>query len=296
MSFLLLVASLLLAPAGVNKVVLLDPGSGEINGRVAIMVWPGRAAKGNVEPQPADDCQVHMVLVDDQTQESVYPCGKWFQPAAPGRYLEWVEQKRFISYQRVTVYGGEAFRGSGLIVVEPMMPAARVALSTTTPVAAGETFRIISLSQRERARLFDRRVSAAKVRSKTFALPAGRVIGGIFDAAGRALLLSRPVHLIGPEPTVVTPVPATRGGDVLVVLEGDDLNAMRDPTTCKVLLLTEQRNAPAVDLRSHDRMVSVWYGIRSGKAAVRLQCGKRQIDRAVTIRNEQVVTFRQRIQ
>src|SRR5438445_817220 len=92
-----------------------DASKGEINGHVALMFRPGVATESGVKPLSKEGCTVHMILADDQSRESVYPCGEWFQPEIPARFIAWMEEPGFVSYQRIVGYAHEPFHGRGFI-------------------------------------------------------------------------------------------------------------------------------------------------------------------------------------
>src|SRR5258706_3839712 len=150
---------------------LPDPAGGVLNGRVALMFWPGLMTQNGLQPIPKEECTVHLALVDDQARESVYPCGDWFLPPTPARYLQWLEQADFLSYQTVVGYAGEPFHGRGLVSVSRLYPASSARLDPRVKLRPDETFRFVSLGTGGDRLRSDRLVPAARSWKAAFHYP-----------------------------------------------------------------------------------------------------------------------------
>jgi hypothetical protein len=274
-----------------TAVHLPDAAGGHINGRIALMFWPATESPGRLVPVPKNDCTVHFVLADDQARESVYPCGEWFQPPVPSRYVHWLEQGDSVSYQSVVGYGGDAFRGKGLIGVDPMFPAGFVAIDPKLKLEADQTFRIVSLKTQGERRMFDRRLSSMQARRATTRVPTGQVVSGIFDSAGRAVALSRPTVIAVGQVVRTAPARPSRGGDALVVVGRDP--PMSKTTGCRASVVAGgKEQAPAVSIITKDRLLFIWYGIDPGAASLSVGCGEHRIERLITFVSREIVTFR----
>jgi hypothetical protein len=175
--------------AGPTIVALPNAKAGAIHGKVALLALLFDR-RDNRMLFDSKGCQVHLVNSGDESIEHAYPCGAWFQPPV-GRYLLWLELGSFVSYQSVVYYAGEPFRTAGKVFQKQMFPAGSVQLDKKTSVPVGATFRLLALNTRARFRPFDRKIANANA-SRQVRVPVGRVIAGVFDSGGRALLLSPP--------------------------------------------------------------------------------------------------------
>jgi hypothetical protein len=275
-----------------GAIVLPDPSKGVISGHVALMFWPGLRTQTAVQPLPLGNCTVHLILIDDQARENVYPCGVWFQPPAPSRYLHWLEQGDFISYQNVLGYAVAPFKGKGLIGLDPLFPASEVKLDPRVKLRHDETFRFVSLKIDGDQRMFDRRIPAGQIPSRTFAVPSGPVIGGVFGANGRGLKLSRPVFAKGGQITVISPEKPGKGGDVLVVIDRN-VPIKETPPECHIQFLVRDKDLrPAVSAVTRDRLLYIWYEVDPGGVSLSLRCGDKSVARSITVTAKEIVTLR----
>jgi len=58
---------------------LADPRSGQIDGRVAVMIVPGRNSGDGFKPLLLVGFEVHLTPLEQPGTELVYPAGIWFQ-------------------------------------------------------------------------------------------------------------------------------------------------------------------------------------------------------------------------
>lgn len=271
-----LVVVFITTSAGFAAPTLPDPRAGEIGGRVAIMGIPIIAGPGSATtPLSTANCEVHMARSNDETQEYVYPCGKWFQPPT-GRYLLWLEKEGSISFQRVVYYAGERFGRAGHVFMNTLHPAGSVKLDPTTKMPAGSTFRLLSLDPVRDSRPFDRRIASVHA-NRQVAIPIGRVIAGVFDRDGRVLSLSKPKRVEAGIVTAVSPEKPENGRAALLAV----LNRYVAPRALPVcegslILPDSSEEHPSVDLQAHDRVVLVWYDLPLASVArLELRCGGR---------------------
>jgi hypothetical protein len=242
-----LVAAISFLPVGVNAKTL-DPKSGNIGGRIAIAALP-------VDPQPANHapCEVHLVLTTYDKDQLVYPCSTWFQPAV-GRYLFWLEQGSFVSYQSVIFYGGEPFHRTGMLLSKPLFRAGTVRIEDD-PIPAGATLRVLSLQTARTYRPFDRVIKRGG-RTHSFRIPAGRVIAGIFDPAGNALSLSVPVLVERGRAERVAFKHARKSATLLVILDRFVGHPPLPRCTSSLTIGNRRQPRPSVNLQAHDRVFS----------------------------------------
>jgi len=282
-----LVSSISFLPVRVNAQPL-DPRTGNIGGRIAIAAMPRDSQPSNHAP-----CEVHLVLTTYDKDEQIYACNTWFQPAV-GRYLFWLEQGSSISYQSVIFYGGEHFHRSGMLLSKPLFPAGNVEIEGET-IPSGATLRVLSLRTARTYRPFDRVIRPAG-RSRSFRIPAGRVIAGVFDAAGNALSLSAPHVLEQGRTQRISLESARRTAALLVVL---DRFVRRPPLPRCVSSLTigdRRQPRPTVDLQAHDRVVLVWYDLDAGDARLDFRCRSGQtLTRTLILAERRVATIRTRL-
>jgi hypothetical protein len=259
-----------------------------------MMFLPGVAAQTHLKPLPTTKCTVHLILADDQARESIYPCGEWFQPPI-ARYLEWLEEPGFVSYQRVVGYAGEPFHGKGMIGLNTLTHAAAVSLVSRIKLNADETFRLVSLTTEGDSRLFDRRITPGRVK-EAFQVPAGNVIGGIFNSMGRAIALTGPISARLGQTVAITPHSPVSGGDAMVVI--DRTVAPHDkPDDCAFRFAVGKKELPpAVNVITRDRLLFIWYGLNPGSADFTLRCGGKTISRQFSIVAKNIVTYRDELQ
>lgn len=271
-----------------------DPRTGAIHGRVAIVAIPVLEQHGKTTFLSYRDCEVHLVKSEDETRELVYPCGSWFQPPI-GRYLFWLEQGSLVSFQSVVYYAGERFVHFGSVFAKPLYPAGSVQLDSKVVVPAGSTFRILSLDTIGAYRPFDRRLAASNTR-RPFRVPVGRLVAGVFDPGGRALLLSRLQRITAGYTTVVLPTKA-RAGSAIVVAVFDRLVSRRLSPVCNVGLIISKRFSTAsdIEMQAYDRLVLIWYDLPApGEGRLEVRCGvDPPLNRLVHLQQGAIATIRE---
>ena len=263
---------------------LPDPSTGEIDGKAALRLVPN----GVIEP----GCIGHLVPVDAQEEDFVYPCGTWFLPPAPGRYIEWIEQGHRISQQAVLVYGAPAFHGMGLTLSKELVDAGEIRLAQPPPLEPGETVRFLSLVRHGAARLFDRRLPHDKA-DQSVRIRAGSVIAGIFDAEGNARAISTPTSVTaGARHEAALHV--ARDSDVLVVLSRHASPADGDWACDAELSLASGSKPPSFVLRHFGRFVAVWYDMPAVAGELTVSCGgSPALRRTVKLKKRSVLTIRE---
>lgn len=243
-----MLGTLLLAAA---TFVMPPPSEGVINGKEALLIWPSDEENRLIDPA---GCTVHMIPGDEPDGHLEYPCGRWFLPPRPGRYDIWTEQGNRLGGPTVIYYGGgSASAGSRIAFSSQAAGFLRIA----APLREGQTFRIISLGNSG----FERRLRSAEL--KTVRVPAGSALGGIFDAEGNALALTRAVDVNEGATAEMTPAaPASGTADVQIVL--NKWGAKR-PANVQFELQTSKGNRPP-DVRgeTQSRVIAVWYGVPPG--------------------------------
>jgi hypothetical protein len=269
-----------------------DSAKGEIDGHVALMFWPGVATESGVKPLSKEGCTVHMILADDQSRESVYPCGEWFQPEISARFIAWMEEPGLVSYQRIVGYAHEPFHGRGFIGVDTLSPAANVALDRQVKLQPDQTFRIVALKTETNLRMFDRRIRADRAAKGSFQVPAGNVVAGVFNATGQAIALTHAVPARAAAAVIVSPRAPKKGGDALVVIDRTIPPKLKVPDCNSQFVLAGKDRPPAVNVVTRDRLLYVWYDLDPGIAHFTVRCGDKTIDRKLSVTKGNVVTFR----
>jgi len=256
-----------------------------------VNVFPVEHVGGKTIPLATSNCTVHLIHAAEQSREWTYPCGKWFQPAV-GRYLFWAEQGATISLQSVLSYAGESFTGSGLMLSKTMQPAGFLRTDNRTKVPPDATLRFVSLRPVGDERPFDRRLDHKRAHEPV-RLPAGAAITGVFDRAGRALSLTRPIEVTAGTTAVVRPEgPARNVAHVLAVVSRSGLSPR---TPCDITLAVRRDfPTPTVNLQSQERVIAAWYDVPAPAIAVlRMTCSNAQPwERTLHIRPGAIETLR----
>jgi hypothetical protein len=294
MSFRLVAVTLLQLTAGFAMMsdaaaaTLPDPATGEINGTIALLLWPV-SPDASRQPLPAEGCEVHLTLSDSQTNEMRYPCSAWFQPPGRGRYLVWLEQAETVSPQTFIAFDYLRFRGLGQTILMPMRAAGWLRVDAPK-MPDGSTVRVLSLEESaEDVRAFDRRIPASQG-GVTVRVPAGRAIAGVFDSTGRALALSRPVQVKKGNTTTVVPN-TPQNADVLVSLIRR--NHKRAEACRSAIVFSTGSEQPAeATLVAWDRVVAVWYGLKSTEGRVFVDCGSSKFEKEIQLARSKVITIR----
>ncbi|PYQ26046.1 MAG: hypothetical protein DMF56_25715 [Acidobacteria bacterium] len=267
---------------------LPDPATGEINGTIALLLWPV-SPDASRQPLSAEGCEVHLTLSDSQTDETRYPCSGWFQPPGRGRYLVWLEQGETVSPQTFITFDYLRFRGLGQTILMPMRAAGWLRVDAPK-TADGATVRVLSLEESaEDVRAFDRRVPASQG-GVTVRVPAGRAIAGVFDSTGRARALSRPVQV--KKGTTRTVAPSTPPNtDVLVSLVRRN-HKHADACRSSIVFPNGSEQPAEATLVAWDRVVAVWYGLKSAEGRVLVDCGPSKFEKEIQLARFKVITIR----
>lgn len=280
-----------------GDVVLPDPRTGNVDGRVGVLYWPSTmpAEPGQpAQPVPiADGCEAHLVPETDQEQELRYPCGKWFAPP-PGRYVVWIESPDRISpRQNLLVYAGTRFRDGGLPALAPLMAAGRIGTPANRAVPPGESIRVFSTQMRTwytKSAIFDRRL-----RSPLVQMPAGvpAVLGRFDRKTNDAIALARPVTIKTGETQLVWPTePAA--SDVLVILRKPAALQLRKETPTARLTLNARE--PDVLVNGGHRIIAVWYGVDATRATIAFESDAAHWEpREIRLTPGKVVTIRDEV-
>lgn len=286
---LVVLAAFAAVSAAGAEVALPDTASGVIDGTIALLLWP-TTADARHTPLRADGCDVHVVPTDSLTHELVYPCKNWFQPPGPGRYLVWLEQGTSLSPQTFISFDYVPFHGRGQTILMPMKPAGWLHVDAQLR-HAGDTLRILSLeTAATEPRAFDRTIPPARA-SSPLRVPAGTVIAGVFDSAGRAQSLARPVTVRRGETATVAPRQSQSGSDVLVSLARRK-RAAAEPCRAELVLDDGSRHPADAKLESWDRVVAVWYGSSGADGRIVIECPGSKYEKPVKLAPKSVLTVR----
>ncbi|HYK03059.1 MAG TPA: hypothetical protein VE974_14960 [Thermoanaerobaculia bacterium] len=269
-----------------GEFTLPPPAEGVIRGQQAVVIWPADEAGTLLDPA---GCEVHLTPNDRLADDLVYPCGKWFQPPKAGRYDFWLEQGDEVSpSQSMFAYVPGANANNGFRSTAVLTPAG--VIKPGAPLAADQTFRVVSLSSPGLG--FERRL-VARTAANGVRVPAGQVLGGIFDAQGNAVALARPADLGQGETLSLRAVKPKAGmSDVLAVLRK---HGKEDHVTASEIRLElgKTRRAPDVLRVTQTRVFAVWYGVPAGTARVQVAARNVAYDGApVTLVANEVATVR----
>jgi 5-hydroxyisourate hydrolase-like protein (transthyretin family) len=278
---------------------LPDRTSGVIDGKAHILFWPSV----HPPPQPGealtllspDGCQVHLIPSADTESELVEPCGRWLLPAS-GKYRFWLEKDDLISpWPGVVSYDSANVDGKGMAAAAGVVPGGRVALAAAVALPESAGLRLLHIPPRTAKRpekAFDRRLSRSKARIGAL-FPAGSALAGVFDRAGDAIALSRPVEIALGKTVFAAPRAPAAGSDVLLVL---DRPRLRSSWAADEVGLTLGSRKPDVFVSAIDRVFAVWYGVTGKSASLTLTSPTLRFDpRELTLRPGKVVTVRDKL-
>jgi hypothetical protein len=132
--------------------------------------------------------------------------------------------------------------------------------------------------------------------SHGFRIPAGRIIAGVFDAAGNALSLSAP-HVVEQGRTQRISFSSARTTATLLVIFDRFVRRPPLPRCVPSLTIGKRRQSrPTVDLQAHDRVVLVWYDLDAGAARLDFRCRSGQtFTRTLHLGERRVATIRTRL-
>lgn len=260
-----------------DRSFLLDPATGDIGGKTAVVVYPAVFADeeiGNVlDPE---GFTAHLAPVRDPSGSEVleYPCGAWFLPP-PGRYRVFVTGNGKISpFSTLLVYGDGAFTGRGMAAALPVVEAGRVNLSESwKSLSADSTLRLLhggpylagSVPRRELSR--QERVTSL---TEGLLMPPGKAIAALWDPALRRYsALSRP-FLVEANRIRSAPLERPRDSASLVVqLRSKKMASVPDDYWIGITLVSGRtRRAPSVVIPTLKIFYAVWYEVPEGSATL----------------------------
>ena len=260
---------------------LLDPKKGQINGRVAIAVFP--ASRQSSELRFPAGYSAHLVRYDDPETELVFPCGEWFQPP-PGSYRHWVEGEWEMSpFSLLLSYSAGPFRGRGMISAMPLREAGKVTLPERIKRSPSLFFRVLHAgSYAEEGFLrweLSRRAESTRV-GGGLQLPTGPAIAGLWDRTkAEYVAISRPFEVLSRK-SVAAPLGSPTGSTahLVVLLERHRLSRKDDPPVVVSLKRNGVTSRPAVLIEAADRLYAMWYDLKPGVAEVSVDSGDLFVD------------------
>ena len=188
---------------------ILDPSTGEIDGRVALAIYPRLQENGGYVDYPSPvGFYVHLTDVNDPDVDRVYECGRWFQPPK-GFYRIWAEGEWLVSpYSKGLGYVGNPFKGRGMSTVLTVVEAGRVTL-TSEHRSPGLSLRLLRATNHTKdhivLRELTRRTRVEQVEDGLL-MPAGPVMAALWDETSQAYeAISRPFEVRHRE-TVTAPL------------------------------------------------------------------------------------------
>lgn len=267
------------APAG----VLLDPATGNINGKVAVAVAPAKLENGKLEALSPWGFQAHLTGHDDPTIDLAFPCGVWFQPPN-GRYRTWIEGEWQISpFSLVMNYAGQPFRGDGKITGIPVGEAGRVVLPAAVVEGPRLSLRLLHAGSYLEGKFLRWELSRRKPTDevgKGLLMPVGPAIAALWDErAQRYTALSRPFEVELRKNVTVSFEPVAGVSHVVAQLQRQSLARTAEDTSMEVRLVRGQEEVPPdLQVAMADRVYAVWYGLAPGPAEVRARSGQSSLD------------------
>lgn len=288
------------APGGESPALLPDASQAQIDGRVAVGMWP---ARNGMILGPVG-FTVHLAADSVLEEEQVFPAGTWFQPP-PGSYRSWVEGADDDGATWITPsfsllrYSGGPFRGRGLAGVQEVVPAGRVLLDPAVTLDGGQSLRLLHLTvPREGAPLsrgFLRAITPDRAEEPVL-MPKGRVIGLLYDrASGRYLAASPPVEVEDGPARPVSPVARRGVADLLVILQRPDLADTAGDLDL-TLVAQGERISPDVLVPTAEWIYALWYDVQGRSARLEAGTTRSFLDPVeVALRPGGVETYRGRL-
>lgn len=285
---------------------LPDISTGQINGKVAMLVWPieGVQRKGDgAKPQrllSPDGCETHLVPTGDPERELLFPCGQWFQPPN-GTYRVWLEKPGLSTVGHgVVSYEAEPFNGRGMAMMMPLEPAGRVALAKEVPLEEGVSFRLLQIRGPKDGILllpFERRLNATAARAGV-QMGVGTVLAAIFDRrTNDAIALAPPLRIAAAQTSYAVPAPPVKGSDVFVTLERPRTVTGDEDEVALALQLGAVTRKPDLFMNTPRRVFAVWYGVEGQTAKLRVVSKSlRYTGPTLVLRPKQVVTLRGKLE
>ena len=179
---------------------LLDPSTGELEGKTALAIYPvryeGTSAKEILNPP---GCEVRLLSAarEEGDVERVHPCATWFLEE-PGVYLFWIETAdwQISPFTEKVVYSARPFEGRGMPGATSLGPAGRLVLPDAMESNARYELRLLHAGPHQIDGLLrwelSRRVAIDQA-EKGVLMPAGPTVGALWDRlAGRYVMLSPP--------------------------------------------------------------------------------------------------------
>lgn len=261
-----------------------DARNAVIDGKVAVGAWPTRHG----EIVGPEGFTVHLTGEAELERERVHPAGSWFQPP-PGRYRIWLEGADPARGGRPYItpgfsllrFRGGPFRGRGVVSRHEVVPAGEVVLSPRHPLPEGGSLHLLQVEpvafQGRPTRGFLRALPAG-VPGKPVLMPAGRMIGLVYDRETRRYVAASPVVNL-PAASRVRVEPAARSGvsDLLVILRRGRAAETVEEAAIEVRAERPdgKRLAPDVLVPSRERVYALWYdaGSRSLRVDARSKTG-----------------------
>ncbi len=257
---------------------ILDPATGELDGKTALAIYPvrfdGTRAQEVLDPP---GCEVRLVPAprEDGDDERAHPCGTWFLEE-PGRYLYWIETSdwQISPYSKKVLYSARPFDGRGMPGAARLGPAGRLVLPANVRRDLRFQLRLLHAGPHQVSGILGRemaRRSAADRVGEGVLMPAGPTLGALWDKrSDRYVMLSRPFETKHGETREVplqeppvdrahlvvqivrhraTPLASEAGVDVFVVRDGEKLE-------------------PDLEIVLADNLYAVWYDLPPGSAAL----------------------------
>ncbi len=254
---------------------IIDPSTGNIDGKKALGIWASGTIGGDVELFGSAGFSVHLVPHDDLDRELVFPYGEWFSPPAGG-YQVLVEGPNLVSPTAMTIrYGASPFAGQGMAIVHLAVPAGKVRVRTDN-LPANTVARVMHLESHRQQHpeyqrnMLVRRASLAAI-GEGVLMPTGRLIVVLYDQISEEYVAtSQPVHVEEGKTVLAEPFsPAADKSGLLAVVKRPSPVPRKQDDDAEVRWMDSADRSVAPDLliRSSSRLVAVWYGL-SGSGRV----------------------------
>jgi hypothetical protein len=265
-----------------------DPKEGVIDGKVAIGIWPSTSPGSGKAADPAGFQVLLMSPWDNPVSEIAYPAGSWFQPPT-GVYRYLLEGTGYIApHFGVISFEPQEADGKGMAILAPVIPSGMVTLSREGPyVREGLQLRLLRLENTYQGRLvqeLSRHVSAPKAAEVGLAMPAGKVMAGIWDADERGYRALAPVVDVPAHGSVEASPRSPEEGKAGFVGVFERPNTLANPEEDDVVVRLVSPDGrsyePDAVARTSFRVYGIWFSVPAAVARIELQSMKASLPAA----------------
>lgn len=257
---------------------ILDPTTGELDGKTALAIYPvrfeGTRAQEVLDPS---GCEVRLVAMprEDGDAERAHPCKTWFLEE-PGRYLYWIETGdwQISPHSRKVIYSAKPFEGRGMSGAAPLGPAGRLVLPANVRRDPRFRLRLLHAGPHQTGGILGweiaRRLAADRI-GEGVLMPAGPTLGALWDErSGRYVMLSRPFET---KPGEIREVPleeppVDRAHLVVQIVRHQPAPRASEAGIDVFVVRDREKLEPDLEIVLTDNLYAIWYDLPPGSVAL----------------------------